>query len=80
METKSGSSEMKGKDPDYFDTRMRISTITALARVIHERSIARRKFNHNNNGKTWKLTRTTPLFYYTTLIRNDPKISQSSIN
>ena len=37
------------KDP-LDNKRMRISTITALARAIHQQSVARRKFQQNNNG------------------------------
>ena len=60
MEIKSGDKKEKNDEAgegaavackkDPLDNRMRISTITALARAIHQQSVARRKFQQNNNG------------------------------
>ena len=57
MEIKSSNKKEKNdegeackKDP-LDNNRMRISTITALARAIHQQSVARRKFQQNDIGK-----------------------------
>ena len=47
MEIKSGLTKEKteeGEEKDPLDDSMRISTITALARAIHEQSLAHRRF------------------------------------
>ena len=52
MEIKSGLTKEKTEEgeKDPLDDSMRISTITALARAIHEQSLAHRRFRQNNNG------------------------------
>ena len=56
MEIKSSLTKEKteeGEEKDPLDDSMRISTITALARAIHEQSLAHRRFRQNNNGGTF---------------------------
>ena len=38
-----------------LDNRMRISTITALARAIHEQSLGHRSFRPHNIGGSWRI-------------------------
>ena len=56
MVIRSNMNSQESLKQDPLDDRMRISTITSLARAIHQQSLVHRRMRHYNNGRRWKLS------------------------